>query len=539
MNPSAETNPTAFVSWAHRDPDWGDDDARAWEREVYAFAYLLRGYSIDLDLDLFHQSEPGVDWTRFGPKRIGESQWVIVVLSRAWRERWEGVNVPTVGAGAVAEADALRSIFTRDQQAFRNKVVLVTLPPRRNENDVPLGLDGVHRFALADYSHEQLVPLLRLLTSQPAFPAGPLGQLPQLPPVVEAPITPDIELLPNHAAGEPRPWTDEIDQRIGAVKQALSQLSESLNEPDAQRRGAREHLAEQLTELEHERASLTPAAPEAGAELPSKSQSARLRDRHPELSAALESALQRAEVRALAANLADAREMLAGHILGDADNIQSALSVELAALAKAEEQLEAARQAAIEAFTDQRRPRARQRYREILEQSDRLEAEINQRTGDLMTERGGLNDYRLTTELHKSQLAARLADDPSSEAPHRPRIWQRLTPRQHETVRLRTEIEEREFEHQRRMEGLRGTDKALQDMVTMSKRYLLELTRLKGDLIRLDTEARQLQHADSAAYPDVTSAGAHVAAARRDLHDVTVDRELLPRCCAWLRSQSS
>jgi hypothetical protein len=149
----------------------------------------LRGFGIDAEVDLHHLSERGVDWTRFGPRAIVERDWVIVALSPAWRDRWEGVNAPTVGAGAVAEADALRSVFAENQQAFRDKVVLVTLPSMAGAGAiVPTGLHGVQRFTITGFELEPLAALLRLLTGQGEYPPAPLGQIPQLPPAVAGPV---------------------------------------------------------------------------------------------------------------------------------------------------------------------------------------------------------------------------------------------------------------------------------------------------------------------------------------------------------------
>jgi hypothetical protein len=112
-----------------------------------------------------------------------EKDWVIVALSPGWRERWEGRNEPTEGAGAAAEADALLSIYHGDgQDKFREKLVLVTLPSATGQDYVPAGLHGVHRFTITDISLRGLEPLLRLLTNQPRHPAEPLGAIPDLPP---------------------------------------------------------------------------------------------------------------------------------------------------------------------------------------------------------------------------------------------------------------------------------------------------------------------------------------------------------------------
>lgn len=171
---------TAFVSWAHR-PNPGTT-AESWRDQVLDLTVGLRRSGVDADIDLFHLSDPGVDWTRYGTSRIADSDRVVVVLNTAWRERREGRNRPTEGAGAVAEADALLSSFARDQDLFRRRVVLLLLPGI-SDDDVPDGWHGVQRCRVADSTPAGLTDLLRLLTDQPAFIAPPLGELPVLPPV--------------------------------------------------------------------------------------------------------------------------------------------------------------------------------------------------------------------------------------------------------------------------------------------------------------------------------------------------------------------
>jgi hypothetical protein len=176
-------SPTALVAWAQRDPQWTDEQANSWREEVAALTTALRQLGIDAAVDLHFLSKRGMDWTRFGPQAIRNKDWVLVALSPAWRDRWDGTNDATTGAGAVAEADALRSIFAEDQQLFRDKLVLVTLPSMASESDlVPTGLHGVQRMTVNEFTLEGMSDLLRLLTGQAAYPAAPLGEIPELPP---------------------------------------------------------------------------------------------------------------------------------------------------------------------------------------------------------------------------------------------------------------------------------------------------------------------------------------------------------------------
>jgi len=131
-------------------------------------------------MDLYHLSA-SVDWTRWGPLRIAECDFVLVVVSESWRVAWEGRGDPSKGAGAAAEADSLRSIYAENRDAFRDKVRLVLLPGT-DSRVIPSGLHGVARFKVETIDDAGLSDLLRNLTEQPEFIKGALGALPKLPP---------------------------------------------------------------------------------------------------------------------------------------------------------------------------------------------------------------------------------------------------------------------------------------------------------------------------------------------------------------------
>jgi hypothetical protein len=261
VSDATSANPTVFLTWAHRESGWAEADEAAWRDEVYTFSEALRRYGIDVDVDLSHQSERGIDWTRFGPRRIVDCDWVIAVLSTAWRERWEGRNMSTQGSGAVGEADVLLSQFYRNQQAFQDKLVLVTLPSRLGEDVVPMGLDRVHRFGVAGYSRGQLAPLLRLLTEQPEYPASPLGELPKFPPKGQVPNVPRDDDKP--AGDDPTPGGDGDATCVRPLNEQIDGLKQALRRIPAPPLGAggrwpwsrtRQQLEEKLAALEQERA---------------------------------------------------------------------------------------------------------------------------------------------------------------------------------------------------------------------------------------------------------------------------------------------
>ncbi|OMC51963.1 hypothetical protein A5742_17685 [Mycolicibacterium fortuitum] len=165
------------MSWAHSNPNWNQDQSAAWQEQVKEFADLLRAQGIEADLDLFHLSETSIDWTRWGPGKVRTSDFVIVAMSEAWAQRWLGQNAPTVGAGAVAEADMLKGIFGRDQSEFQRKTLIALLPGVRSDV-VPEDLYRLNRFRVAELTREGVEDLLRTVFEAPRHVAAPVGPRP-------------------------------------------------------------------------------------------------------------------------------------------------------------------------------------------------------------------------------------------------------------------------------------------------------------------------------------------------------------------------
>lgn len=192
----------AVVSWAHGNGDW--------QATVAEFAFELRKLGIDANIDLIHLQDRAVDWTTYGPRAIEESDFVLIAVSAAYKERWEGTNDPGTGAGAAREANTLKTLFGDDQEAFYGKVKMVILPGATRD-DIPTELRAVvHRFQIATIDEPSLEGLLRVLTDQPEFVAPPVGSVPLLPP------------KPVGQSGKPLP-APEPSQAIAA---AIAELPE-------------------------------------------------------------------------------------------------------------------------------------------------------------------------------------------------------------------------------------------------------------------------------------------------------------------------
>lgn len=205
---AGDESPTAFISWAHSHRSWDDERAAAWRDRVQLFAAALDASGIRPALDLYSLHDPAVDWARYGTTAIRHNDYVLIAISAAYRERWEGSNPPTEGAGAAREINALMGMFDRDQQEFRRKVKIVVLPGG-TVNDIPDELrSGVQRFELNDLSAASLEPLVRTLTNRPMYVLGR-----------EEPVPPEGALDPRDA-GELEPSTPP-DELVRLLREAV------------------------------------------------------------------------------------------------------------------------------------------------------------------------------------------------------------------------------------------------------------------------------------------------------------------------------
>lgn len=171
-------SPTAFISWAHAHSSWNDKQKADWQEQVATFAASLRHFGVDADVDLFHLDEPR-DWTRYGARAINKSQFTLIVMSMAWAERWAGDNLPTEGAGAAAEADYLRGLFAKNQEAWQRRLLIVMFPGVQSAI-VPPDLERISRVYVDPTNPDNYEAVLRNLTEQPRYPKPPLGVVPTL-----------------------------------------------------------------------------------------------------------------------------------------------------------------------------------------------------------------------------------------------------------------------------------------------------------------------------------------------------------------------
>lgn len=176
-------------------PQAGDVDAAdKWQVGVFTFAHQLCRLGIDTDVDLFHTHDDDVDWSVYGPHAISHADYVLMVASRAYKERWESSGDMTQGAGAAREANVLKAEFDRDRASFLKRVKLI-LFPGVDVADAPAELQAsIQRFPVANFHQDGLSDLLRTLTGHHEWVKPEIGQLPPLPPRDIAGITVGHEL---------------------------------------------------------------------------------------------------------------------------------------------------------------------------------------------------------------------------------------------------------------------------------------------------------------------------------------------------------
>lgn len=246
--PMSEARPKALVSWAHIDLGWTKEQIQERQDAVLAFTNALREHGIDADVDLFHHNKT-TDWTRFGPSLIAEPDRIVLgIVSKAWQTAWEGGGDPTKGAGAAAEADALRSTYAMNRDTFLVRLRLIILPGASND-EVPNGLHGVPRYSITSYDKDGMADLLRDLLDNPRFPPSPLGSMPSFDPEPPPGTGQSAPAKPDEALHSWEDLGDSVDvtwrQDTSAFNNEEAALTIHVVELDGRRVSAR-----QMPELE-------------------------------------------------------------------------------------------------------------------------------------------------------------------------------------------------------------------------------------------------------------------------------------------------
>src|SRR5215204_3991584 len=109
-----------FISYAVR-------EGKEHNAAVRRLAKLLRKNGVDAELDRYAENE-GREWSVWMEEEIDRADFVLVVVSPAYRRAADGEALPDEGRGVRGEVGHLRELIYRDRRAGFRKVIPVVLP---------------------------------------------------------------------------------------------------------------------------------------------------------------------------------------------------------------------------------------------------------------------------------------------------------------------------------------------------------------------------------------------------------------------------
>ena len=180
-----DSPPRVFISYAQE-----SDEHSAW---VLALAHKLAAWGIEPVIDRFCDW-PERGWRTWMSERIEAADWVLVICTAEYLQRFEGKAPADTGRGVRWESQHITQKLY--DHKFSNKHFVPVLPPGEGEASIPFPLRDYRKFCLdADFED-----LYRLLTDQPATPAPVTGKLRRLPPLTVPALNEDAA---PPAAGQP------------------------------------------------------------------------------------------------------------------------------------------------------------------------------------------------------------------------------------------------------------------------------------------------------------------------------------------------
>jgi len=162
MAPSA---PRVFISYSH--------DSLEHARRVMGLAERLRKDGVDAQLDQYVAGTPARGWPRWMEDQLDSSEFVLVICTETYRQRFLGREEPDKGKGADWEGSLITLELYRTR-SDTNKFVPV-LFDRQDECFIPRQLSGHTHYLLS--SEDNYAKLYAFLTGQAGVVPGKLGPL--------------------------------------------------------------------------------------------------------------------------------------------------------------------------------------------------------------------------------------------------------------------------------------------------------------------------------------------------------------------------
>ena len=165
----ATTTPKVFISYSH--------DSEQHKQRVLELADRLRNDGIDCELDQYETSPLG-GWPQWMTQQIQDADFILVVCTETYAERFAGKGATSIGQGVKWEGAIInQNLYEAAQKNAQFLPVIFTPTDSRFR---PLVLRPVTHYNVGtDDGYEDLY---RRLTNQPLTPKPELGKIKPLPP---------------------------------------------------------------------------------------------------------------------------------------------------------------------------------------------------------------------------------------------------------------------------------------------------------------------------------------------------------------------
>lgn len=200
-------NVRVFISYSH--------DNAAHKQNIVDFAQALRRAGIDAWIDEF-ESSPPLSWPQWMTDQIDQADYVIIVVTETYSNRFRGHERPGRGLGVRWEGAIITDHL---YHATDEKVKFIPVVVRAADvSFIPPPLSLTTRYTIGTEEPRQLSALLRHLTGRPAVIAEPLGSgvfAPTDTSLFEDEVSAALELAHG---GNP----DEAEQRLRTIISSAS-----------------------------------------------------------------------------------------------------------------------------------------------------------------------------------------------------------------------------------------------------------------------------------------------------------------------------
>jgi hypothetical protein len=161
--------PKVFISYTH--------DSEEHKQRVGALSDRLRQWGVDCEIDQYEMSPAG-GWALWSERKIEEADFVLIVCTKAYRQRFMGEERKGKGLGGRWEGLIIRQEMYESAEESGKFIPLVV--DAADEPNIPPPLRGRTYYTPFD-SEDSFVELYRLITNQPKKERPSLGPAVALP----------------------------------------------------------------------------------------------------------------------------------------------------------------------------------------------------------------------------------------------------------------------------------------------------------------------------------------------------------------------